>query len=186
MDRKVEKRNLFLFTLRGTVGPDELFDVFDLGMGRVHKLEADIERILLALGVLVVRKNPVLDIPGRLAGGRGYFDLHHGPSAGVVVQEQMMISHLELTGLEAGPFDRNRGKASPGLAGPGPSGKCIPDKKIHIRADGVAGMVAAFPAYVFFQPFHGMNLAGKRVSSPGVQDPCPITGSGVRRIRIQS
>ena len=171
MDRNGEKRNLFLFTLLGAIGLDELFEVFYFGGGGVHKLEADIKRIFPALGVLVVGNDPGLDFPGRLAGGRGYFNHHHRSSAGVVVQKQMVSSHLELTGLEAGPFDRNRGKASPGLIGPGPPGERIPDEEIHIRADGMTRIPAAFPAHVFLQGFHGLNLAGKRIHSSGVKTP---------------
>ena len=170
MDRKVKERNLFFFTLRGTIGLDELLDVFYFGRGGVHKLEADIERVLAAR-VLVVGNDPGLDLPGRLAGGGGYFNDHHRSSARVVVQKQMVSSHLELTGLEAGPFYRKRGNASPDLIGPGLPGKHIPDEKIHIRTDGMTGIPAALPAYVFLQGFHGLNLTGKRVPSPGVKTP---------------
>ena len=170
MDRKVEEKNLFFFTLRGAIGLDELLDVFYFCGGGVHKLEADIKRILAALGVLVVGNDPGLDFPGRLAGGGGYFNHHHRSSAGVVVQEQMVRSHLELTGLEAGPFFRNRGNASPDFIGPGPPGKRIPDEKIHIRTDGVTGIPAALAAHVFLNGFHGLNFAGKN-PLPGGKDP---------------
>jgi len=146
-----EKRSiLFLFPDRRTLGLHQIFEVFNLGRARVHKLEANVKLILAMSRVLVVGDDAGLDSPGGLSVGGGNFDHQNGPPAGIVIHEEMVNAHLELIGLKAGPLDGNRGQASFGFIGPGPPGDRIPNAIFHLGAYGMPGIPATLPAQVIF------------------------------------
>jgi hypothetical protein len=164
----------FILALRGAYGPNPLFEVLHIHRRKIHKLEVDIKLVSAPLRTFVVGNDIGLDLPSRPAAGGGYLDHQNRFPRRVVVQKEMITPDEELVGLQTGPFDGNRGKATFDPFGAGPMANRVPNVKVHFGINRIPGITPALLVEDLFQSLHRFPF-DRRISPAGSKSPCGLS-----------
>jgi hypothetical protein len=165
----------FILALRGAYGPNPLFEVLHIHRRKVHKLEVDIKLVSALLCRFIVGNDIGLDLPSRRTAGGGYLDYQNRFPRRVVVQKEMMAAYEELVGLQTGPFDRNRGKATSNPFGAGPMANRVPNVKLHFGINRIPGITPALLVEDLFQGLHRLAFDWGKISPAGSKSPCGLS-----------